>query len=284
MKETLYIFFIVGLFSSFIGVEGININDWRDYPACRLGRLQSPIEIIETDSTYTNDFSFVYQNYNPSNYSINISDISNYAFSSNNIQNGGYINFERGGVIKQYQLIRFELYPGLHKIDGEYEDYELHIIHKKNLDFKTNKNQYRRIQDPNMYLVVVLRYIKNCTANENIKCSPDDQLLYKLTKGKEINLNHYSFIQDKRAYFYEGSFLHIPCDENVNYYIVKDFFYPLNVSEKDLEFSYSNKNISLAHKFGRPIFKNFMNYKEVMNSKLVSYKILTLFLLIFIIL
>ena len=38
-------------------------SHWRDYPTCKLGRLQSPIDIREYESIYTNDFSFVYQNY-----------------------------------------------------------------------------------------------------------------------------------------------------------------------------------------------------------------------------
>ncbi len=36
---------------------------WTEYPACKYGRLQSPIKLNEYDSTYSNSFSFVYQNY-----------------------------------------------------------------------------------------------------------------------------------------------------------------------------------------------------------------------------
>ena len=131
-------------------------SHWRDYPACKLGRLQSPIDIREYESIYTNDFSFVYQNYkNVSDCFIDKNDTSNYTLKTKDLINGegGYINFERKGVIKQYEFIRAELYQGLHPIDGILSEYELHLVHKKNLDFKTNKNQYRSIQDPNMFLI-----------------------------------------------------------------------------------------------------------------------------------
>ena len=190
--------------------------------------------------------------------------------------NGGYINFERGGVIKQYELVRFEVYPGIHSIDGEKGDYELHLFHKKNLDFMTNKNQYRSIQDANMFLVVVLRYKDSC---ENVNCISDSGLLESIyDTDQNFDLNKYSIFQDKRAYFYEGSLLHIPCDENVNYYVVKDFF---SSNKKKSAFNLKDE-IKPSDRFGRPVYKNFMNYKEVLKSNFISIQKITLFLLIFI--
>jgi len=275
MKEKLNILIIIGLFySTFSAFE-----EWRDYPACRLGRLQSPIEIKEVDSTYSNEFSFVYQNYKPTD-SFKIENKA-FTFSSGEIK-GGYINFERGGVIKQYELKKIDIYPGLHKIDGITSDYEVHLIHKKNLDFNTNKNQYRSIQDANMYLSVVLRYNKeeNCNAN-NIKCTSDDGLFKKLkalnSEPDTLFLNEYPIFQDKRAYLYEGSLLQIPCDENVNYYVVNDIFAMVGDEFKAPE---TNK-INIANSFDRPIYKNFMNYREVMKSNVISIKLLTLIVLLF---
>ena len=104
--EKLNILIICYLFQ-FINTEETYESTWRDYPACRLGRLQSPIEIKEYESTYTKDFSFVYQNYkNDLNlFNINITDNTSYALKTKDIS-GGYINFERKGVIKQYEFIR----------------------------------------------------------------------------------------------------------------------------------------------------------------------------------
>ena len=275
MKEKLNILIIIGLFYS---IFSETFDEWRDYPTCRLGRLQSPIEIKEVNSTYSNDFSFVYQNYKEIS-SITITNKA-YAYSSGDIE-GGYINFERGGVIKQYELKRIDIYPGLHKIDGIISDYEVHLIHKKNLDFNTNKNQYRSIQDANMYLSVVLRYSTktNCKDNSKISCTSDNGLFDKLKtlNTGPISLNNYPIFQDKRAFLYEGSSLQIPCDENVNYYVVNDFF-----AMEGEDFSIlKDKTIKIANSFDRPIYKNFMNYREVMKSDAISIKLLTLIILLF---
>ena len=251
---------------------------WRDFPACRLGRLQSPIEINEYESIYSNDFSFVYQNYKGDLNAKLERNENNYAFVAD-IQDGGYLNFERGGVIKQYELKRIELYPGLHKINGDLPNYELHLVHEKNLDFKTNKNQYRRIQDPNMFLTIVLRYYnKDKCPKENNGCSSDDNLLNDLKNGNFKSLNDYPVFQDKRAFLYEGSSMHIPCDENVNYYVIKDIFY----CEDNLFNNLPLDSINLMNKYGRPVYKNFMNYREVLKSKFISIKIITFLLIIFI--
>ena len=272
MKGKINIFILIGIFYSISSVD--DYSAWRDYPTCRLGRLQSPINFKETDSTYSNDFSFVYQNYIEFNFDIDTN--LDYAIVRKGNKNGGYINFERGGVIKQYELLRFEIYPFLHQIDGDKGDYELHLVHKKNLDFNTNKNQYRSIQDANMFLTVVLRYRKDCSKEK--PCISDNGLLAKILDEKNVDLNDFPIFQDKRAYLYEGSSLHIPCDENVNYYIVKDFFY----TKEELKFEFKEGDIGLANRFDRPIYKNFMNYREVMKSNYISNHILILFLLIII--
>ena len=275
MKEKINIFILIGIFYSITSLN--DYSAWRDYPTCRVGRLQSPINFKETDSTYSKDFSFVYQNYIDFGFTISDSntDLDYAIVSKAPTRNGGYINFERGGVIKQYELLRFEIYPPLHHIDGDQGDYELHLVHKKNLDFNTNKNQYRSIQDANMYLIVVLRYRTACSKEK--PCTSDNGLLDQIFKN-EVNLNDFPIFQDKRAYLYEGSSLHIPCDENVNYYIVKDFFY----TNRDFDFRFTGENIGNANRFDRPIYKNFMNYREVMKSNYISNHILILFLLIII--
>jgi carbonic anhydrase len=248
-------------------------ENWRNYPTCKIGRMQSPIEIKEYESIYANNFSFVYQSYKGSNLKL---ESNKYAYIKTIDDNGGYINFERGGVIKQYQFIRAEIYPGLHKIDEKIADYELHLIHEKNLDFITNKNQYRSIQDANMYLVIVLRY-SSCTGDK-VPCISDNGLLEKLKSVEEdesnqINLNDYKIFQDKRAYFYEGSFVHIPCDENVNYYVVKDFFF-LNGNIEEVDNLLTSDDIKSANRFGRPVYKNFMNYREVLGIDYFSFKLI----------
>ena len=264
-------FFLIIILISFS-----NELDWRYDPTCRLGRLQSPIAIKESDSTYSNDFSFVYQDYKEIP-SVIMENKTDYYTLTTEITNGGYINFERKGVIKQYKFIRAELYPALHTIDNDNFDYELHLVHEKILSFKTNKNQYRRITDPNTFLTVVLRYKNDCS---QVSCTSDNGLISDLLGGGFEGLSKYAFFQEKRAYFYEGSSLHNNCDENVNYYIVKDFFHndKEQIEEKDIHFT----KLKPFNKFGRPIYRNFMNLKEVLKTNFISVKIITLFLWIFI--
>lgn len=258
-------------------------QEWREYPTCKYGRLQSPINLNEYDSTYSNSFSFVYQYFKPN---MSITKIETYTTMWKIQEGGNYLNFEKDGVIKQYELDKIELYKGIHKIDGEKGDYELHLVHKKNLDFNSNKNQYRKIVDANMYLVIVLRY-KNCTV-ENSACISDNGLLSKLaTNLSDFDLNKYPIYQDKRAYLYEGSFLYSPCDENVNYYVINDFFYP-NGLDNGLNDTLNNFNLTdfndIKDRYGRPVLKNFMTYREFLNSKINSINIfclLIIFALIF---
>jgi carbonic anhydrase len=253
-------------------------QEWREYPTCKYGRLQSPINLNEYDSTYSNSFSFVYQYFKPK---MNITKIETYTTMWKIQEGGNYLNFEKDGVIKQYELDKIELYKGIHKIDGEKGDCELHLVHKKNLDFNSNKNQYRKIVDANMYLVIVLRY-KNCTV-ENSACISDNGLLSKLaTNLNDFDLNKYPIYQDKRAYLYEGSFLYSPCDENVNYYVINDFFYP-NGLDNGLNDTLKNFNLTdfndIKDRYGRPVLKNFMTYREFLNSKINSINIFCLLII-----
>ena len=256
-------------------------EQWRDYSACKYGRLQSPISLNEYESTYSNSFSFVYQYYKNNN--INITNNS-YTITWT-IPEGNFVNFEKEGVIKQYELKRIELYNGIHEIDGKKGDYELHLVHEKNLDFNSNKNQYRKIVDANMYLTIVLRYKKDCDKTTFI-CISDNGLLSKLKINEStinnFDLSNYPIYQDKRAYLYEGSFLYMPCDENVNYYVVNDFFSLENdeFNVTDNEFKGFNVTINQTERYDRPVLKNFMNYREFLGSKFYEINIYSLFFML----
>ena len=256
-------------------------EQWRDYSACKYGRLQSPISLNEYESTYSNSFSFVYQYYKNNN--INITNNS-YTITWT-IPEGNFVNFEKEGVIKQYELKRIELYNGIHEIDGKKGDYELHLVHEKNLDFNSNKNQYRKIVDANMYLTIVLRYKKDCDKTTFI-CISDNGLLSQLKVNEStinnFDLSNYPIYQDKRAYLYEGSFLYMPCDENVNYYVVNDFFSLENdeFNVTDNEFKGFNVTINQMERYDRPVLKNFMNYREFLGSKFYEINIYSLFFML----
>ena len=256
-------------------------EQWRDYSACKYGRLQSPISLNEYESTYSNSFSFVYQYYKNNN----INTTKNSYTIMWTIPEGNFVNFEKEGVIKQYELKRIELYNGIHEIDGKKGDYELHLVHEKNLDFNSNKNQYRKIVDANMYLTIVLRYKKDCDKTTFI-CISDNGLLSQLKINEStinnFDLSNYPIYQDKRAYLYEGSFLYMPCDENVNYYVVNDFFSLENdeFNVTDNEFKGFNVTINQTERYDRPVLKNFMNYREFLGSKFYEINIYSLFFML----
>ena len=269
MEKIFFLLLILLCFTTpIISIE----SKWREYSACQYGRLQSPIELNEYDSTYSNKFSFVYQYYKGDSSKTIHTDYTYYW----TIGEGNFVNFEKEGVIKQYELNKIEVYPGTHTIDGNTGNFEIHLVHKKNLDFNSNKNQYRKIVDANMYLVVVLRYRTDCS---NLACISDNGLLSDLenTGSGTIDLNKYPIFQDKRAYLYEGSFLYTPCDENVNYFVVNDFFY----SNVDITGNIPGYDVVISQKdrYGRPILKNFMNYKEFLGSEFYSMNIFYLILM-----
>ena len=267
------IYLSLSLFILFISSINSISSDWRKYSSCKIGRLQSPIALNEYDSDYSNSFSFVYEYYKTPESITKIDNSYTYTLYWN-ITDGGFVNFEKQGVIKQYELEKIELYTGIHKIDGKKGDYELHLVHKKNLDFNSNKNQYRKIVDANMYLTVVLRYKNDCNNNDDYKCISDNGLLSHLTDPNtnllEFDLNQYPIYQDKRAYFYEGSFLYAPCDENVNYYVINDFF-NLDGFNQEIINNINDFNVTVNEqpKYGRPVLKNFMNYREFLNSEIL---------------
>ena len=243
---------------------------WVSFPACRMGRLQSPIRLNVTESIYSSSFSIVYQSYkvitNPNPVlTLQYSNTNKYAVKSNDLD-GGYIHFQKGGVIKQYKLIRFELYKGLHTIDFDTSEYELHIVFEKNLGYVSNKNQYRRIQDANNYLVIALRY--------NVTGGITDNGLLKALTDNNFDLSKYPIFQDKKAYFYEGSFIYNPCKEDVNYLVIEPIFNKGGASLANNLYSdyQAFKNNSLAYE--RPIYRNYMNFTESLTSSyLKSYLI-----------
>ena len=278
MKKMQFVFLFTSLL--FLSQEDINREYWVKYTTCELGRLQSPINLTVKDSKYSEDFSFIYQEYRNESLTLDLNDSNSYTAKTNEVS-GGYVTFEKGGIMKQYEFIRAELYKGLHIIDGAKPDYELHLIHKKNLKFATNKNQYKSIQDANNYLTVALRYTtvrdtRNATTSDN-------GLLKALLNGDSgVNLADYPIFQDKRAFLYEGSIMHIPCDEDVNYYVVKDLFY-IDSSSINATKGYLG-NVTAKDGFDRPVYRNFMNYTEYSFSQIYTVKILMIFSLLYILL
>ena len=267
----LYFLLFISFFSNIFTQDASYEEMWLSFPACHMGRLQSPVRLNISESKYSNSFSIVYQYFNI----IKINNTGNANLGNEpsrkiKIDGSGYINLQRNGVIKQYSFKHIEMFRGLHKVESSKSEFEVHLIFKKELGFSTNQNQYRRITDTNNYLAIVLRYnnsnSKTATqTSSNIPLASDGGLLEKLlVTGSVINFNDYP-IFDRRAFFYEGSQIYNPCSEDYNYIVLYHTF----KSSKDVSEIVSQPNWAIrefAHSYDRPIYRNFMNYTETISS------------------
>lgn len=248
-----------------------NADIWLSFPACKMGRLQSPIKLNVTNSVYNSTYAIVYQNYR----NINLKPLNLIApVVQTNGTGGGFINFQKSGVIKQYQLVRFEIYRGSHQVELDISDWELHIVHKKVLGFTSSQNRYRTIEDANNYLVIVLRYSVDGATNSDNGLIEALLTLTTLTTPtppttSNFDLTTYPVFQDKSSYYYEGSFMFNPCDEDVNYIVIEAPYLLTSENNTKIENFYNNTDYGkkeLAYAYERPIYRNFMNYTESLDS------------------
>ena len=268
----LYFLLFISFFSNIFTQSDNYENMWLSFPACHMGRLQSPVRLNISESKYSNSFSIVYQYFDK----ITFKDTESANFHSQSkpsrkieVDSGsGYINLQRNGVIKQYSFSHVEMFRGLHKVESSKSEFEVHLIFKKELGFSTNQNQYRRITDTNNYLAIVLRYNnsepKTATQTSSIPLASDGGLLDEIFNNSGINFNDFP-IFDRRAFFYEGSQIYNPCSEDYNYIVLYDTFY----SSKVVTDIVSQPNWAIrefAHSYDRPIYRNFMNYTETISS------------------
>jgi carbonic anhydrase len=279
MKKNFLFFLLIILFFSNIFTQSNNDNYedmWLSFPACHMGRLQSPVRLNISESKYSNSFSIVYQ------YFSNITfENSNMAFNSPqpsinlkpNDNATGYINLQRNGVIKQYAFDHIEIFRGLHKVESSKSEFEVHLIFKKQLGFSTNQNQYRRISDTNNYLAIVLRYNNTASLSDNsFQLVNDGGLLTDLLDKNKTDFSKYP-IFDRRAFFYEGSQIYNPCSEDYNYIVLYDTF----ISNITISSTTSNNGWAtrdFAHSYDRPIYRNFMNYTETISSGFIKINLI----------
>ena len=278
MKKNFLFFLLIILFFSNIFSQNENYEDmWLSFPACHMGRLQSPVRLNISESKYSNSFSIVYQYFSNITFDSSAPNIkSTYQPSRkiipNDNSNFGYINLQRNGVIKQYAFDHIEIFRGLHKVESSKSEFEVHLIFKKQLGFSTNQNQYRRISDTNNYLAIVLRYNNTSSLSDNsFQLVNDGGLLDNLSNG--IDFSKYP-IFDRRAFFYEGSQIYNPCSEDYNYIVLYDTFKSenINISSKIKESGWATRDF--AHSYDRPIYRNFMNYTETISSGFIKINLI----------
>jgi len=273
MKNNFLYFLLFISFFSNIFTQNDNYEEmWLSFPACHMGRLQSPVRLNISESKYSNSFSIVYQYFDKIIFKdIGDPNLKTQFKPSRKIEvdsGSGYINLQRNGVIKQYSFDHIEMFRGLHKVESSKSEFEVHLIFKKELGFSTNQNQYRRITDTNNYLAIVLRYnkteSKTATQTSSIPLASDGGLLDEIFKNSGINFNNFP-IFDRRAFFYEGSQIYNPCSEDYNYIVLYDTFKSPDEVKKIIEDSDWAVR-EFAHSYDRPIYRNFMNYTETISS------------------
>jgi hypothetical protein len=286
MKKNFFFLLNIILLISYILTQDNDYEKyWLSFPACHMGRLQSPIRLNISESTYSNSFSIVYQQFSDISFKKTISAqasiASNYQPSiilePSDSSSPNYINLQRNGVIKQYSFSRIEIFRGLHKVESSKSQYEVHLIFKKELGFSTNQNQYRRIVDTNNYLSIVLRYNYSAPLSDNSNVAvSDSDFMKKLVDGGILNLGDYPIFQDKRAFFYEGSQIYNPCSEDYNYIVLYDTFFSSDLDKNTIDEPQWAKR-DFAYSYDRPIYRNFMNYTETINGGYIKINMFMIF-------
>jgi carbonic anhydrase len=278
--------------------------DYRTYytqsPTCRLGRIQSPIDLMDKQSQFfprsNQTAQIVYETYSPiQSASLKFNGRVLNVAPDATADNFGFVGFERGGSIKQYKLVNIEFnYPAEHQIEGQQPDLEVKLIHQKIIGYETTVNQYRKIPDANTHLIIVLLFSLNSKYSDNNFMT---QLVSTLptttnTNGASVNLDITAFnlVRDKQFYFYEGSMTSDPCDEVVNYVVVKEMYAitPNNLNAIATQYTsrYLNgvANKPIAEYYGRSVYRNYMNATEASAGYLkhfLSFSLLILCALLF---
>jgi carbonic anhydrase len=258
-------------------------------PACQMGRLQSPVNLMESQSTFNSTINILYDSYQVlNNAQLAFDQRTMFVTFTNSEANLGYATLSRNGVLKKYALTRIELtYAGEHLIEGVPSDLEVKFIHSQVQFFETTVNQYRQLADANSNLIISVMFKKGGKAADNGFISD----LMKTTAGQtlDLNIDSYDLFRDRQFFFYEGSFTYAPCDENVNHIVVRDIFTILPehldyiANQYKLRFSGDGKtNKPVSDLNGRTVFRNYHNATDLSGGFYKASSILVMLLLLFI--
>lgn len=284
---------LASIFSLIIECQNTYQEIFNSGLTCTTGRIQSPIELSDENSKYSQEHLITGVNYfSLTNLYVAFNERILKVFQSNvNNPNFGNTNYKKNGYLSQYELIDIEFYyPAEHRINVKgaviIPDVEVKLIHKKNNLFSSSANENRNFTESNKYLIVSLLYKQNGTFSDNGFLS-DLAFIYNPSKSplvmKNIDLDNYNLIKNNRYYMYDGSFSYFPCDENVSYVVVKDIFSisPIDVnnisSRYVLKYANPSVNKAIAKPYGRPVYRNFVT----VNSFFVQFKFLFAMILLF---
>jgi carbonic anhydrase len=258
--------------------------------ACLNGRLQSPIDLVQYDSSFNPKFQLYTDSYSVINNARVIFNGIHLSVSQtqNLLNNFGYASYIKNGVAKQYILKNIEVhFPGEHQIEGQQPDVEIMFIHEKNLGYQSSMNHFRQIPDSNLFLIVSILYKRSSTLTDNGFLKDLLSTVSGYTSNNNFNyrtdfsldIDSYDILGSKAVYFYDGSFTYTPCDETVNRVVYRDMY---SISSNDYQFLsqiyqsvYTNgvTNKAIAKVYGRNITRNFMNYTEAASAGYLNMKL-----------
>lgn len=278
--------FIILTIIAFISCQ-INYKQlYHSSSACLNGRLQSPINLTETDSNFNSTINILYDTYNAlKNVQLRFDERTLFINNENIEESLGYVTFSRNGALKKYALKRIEfIYPGEHKINNVASDLEIKFIHEQVIFFETDVNQFRKLVDSNTNLIISIMYRTNSLISDNGFLSE----LLATANGNhktELDIDSYGLIRDRQFYFYEGSFSYNPCNENVNHIVINKPFLikPEEKTQIDTLFrsKYVNANTAkeVAPLMGRKVMRNYALAHELSSGYLKSIAFLLIFLI-----
>lgn len=260
---------------------------------CKTGRIQSPIELSDEISNFSQESLITGVNYlTLNNLYVDFNERILKVFQSNeNSPNFGSIIFKKNGYFSQYDLIDIEFYnTAEHRLNVKgkvfYPDIEIKLIHMRNNKFSSSANENRNFTESNSFLIISLLYQQNAFFSDNGFLT-DLINTYSSAKSpfmmKNIDLDKYNFIKNNRYYMYDGSFSYFPCDENVSYVVIKDLFSITPFDFENIRSIYMTKysspfvNKTIANLYGRPVLRNFIT----LNSFFVQFKFLFVLILLF---
>jgi carbonic anhydrase len=290
------------LFAIILLVLASAVNSQEDYRklytssmTCKMGRLQSPLNLADSLSSYNSTINPIYLEYRT------IDNAYIYWSSEgrvleikavNDTGNFGFLGFSRGGVIKQYALRKIQIsYPAEHSIEGYLPQAEIKLVHEKMLGYQTAVDQYRSIPDANSYLTISLLFstLGNSTDNGFMDLILSNYMSRSsnitISSTISIDLLSYRLFLDRRFFFYEGSFTSTPCDETVNYLVIKDLFTLSPEANTILSGAYSKFTNSQANKlqaeyFGRKVYRNYMLQSESLSAYCIGLNRIFILLLV----
>ena len=259
--------------------DKVVLDNW----SCSAGRRQSPITLRADNSTQSDQYNLVNDNYKSfdnviltfNDNLLEITDRSNYIAGSNN---KGFVTFSYDGYMYKFDLEKIVVHvPSEHQVEGYRTDIEVEYIHKKDLNYVSTVNFNRKLPDVSEYLVVSTLYAVNGTNSDNDFLENLKNYFYStgITNnylGMNLDLLSSGIMRAKRSFFYKGSDTQYPCNESHFRIVIADIF---KVPQTTVDFysaTYKSKYLgetfakTIAPLNGRDIYRNFYANKTEFNS------------------